>query len=80
MIQLRNTGLYSILLRFLCVILGSLLWRDRNSSEMWDELYVRQNTGNHAEQAVSPSLEAGGGGRPVGRSIRTRAKTSRLKS
>ena len=53
LIQLRNPGLYSIPLGFLCVFLGSLLWRDRKSSEMWDELYVRQNTGIHAEQAVA---------------------------
>ena len=53
LIELRNPGLYSIPLGFLCVIIGSLLWRDRKSEEMWDELYVRQNTGIHAEQAVA---------------------------
>jgi cation/acetate symporter len=53
LIQLRNPGLYSIPLGFLCVILGSLFWRDRKAEEMWDELYVRQNTGIHAEQAVA---------------------------
>ncbi len=53
LIQLRNPGLYSIPLGFLCVFLGSLLWRDKKSNEMWDELYVRQNTGIHAEQAVA---------------------------
>ena len=53
LIQLRNPGLYSIPLGFLCVFLGSLLWRDKKSDEMWDELYVRQNTGIHAEQAVA---------------------------
>ncbi len=53
LIELRNPGLYSIPLGFLCVILGSILWRDRKSDEMWDELYVRQNTGIHAEQAVA---------------------------
>ena len=26
-------------------ILGSLLYRDKRSEDMWDELYVRQNTG-----------------------------------
>jgi cation/acetate symporter len=35
------------------VILGSLLWRDRKATEMWEELYVRQNTGIHAEEAVA---------------------------
>ncbi|MCW5879696.1 MAG: cation acetate symporter [Anaerolineae bacterium] len=53
LIELRNPGLYSIPLGFLCVVIGSLLWRDRKSEEMWDELYVRQNTGIHAEQAVA---------------------------
>ena len=53
LIELRNPGLYSIPLGFLCVIIGSLLWRDRRSDEMWDELYVRQNTGIHAEQATA---------------------------
>jgi cation/acetate symporter len=53
LIQLRNPGLYSIPLGLLCVILGSLFWRDRRAHELWDELYVRQNTGIHAEQAVA---------------------------
>jgi len=53
LIALRNPGLYSIPLGFLCVILGSLLWRDRKAEEMWEELYVRQNTGISAEQAVA---------------------------
>jgi len=53
LIDLRNPGLYSIPLGFLCVLLGSLFWRDRKSQEMWEELYVRQNTGIHAEQAVA---------------------------
>jgi cation/acetate symporter len=52
LIELKNPGLYSIPLGFLCVILGSLLWRDKKADEMWEELYVRQNTGIHAEQAA----------------------------
>jgi cation/acetate symporter len=49
--QLKNPGLYSIPIGFLCVILGSLLWRrDRKAELMWEELCVRQNTGIHAEQ------------------------------
>ncbi len=52
LISLRNPGIYSIPLGFLCVILGSLLWRrDRHARDKWDELYVRQNTGIGAEQA-----------------------------
>ena len=43
--ELRNPGLVSIPLGFLAVFLGSLLWRDKRSEDMWDELYVRQNTG-----------------------------------
>lgn len=49
--ELKNPGLISIPLGFLMVILGSLLSRDKRSEEMWDELYVRQNTGIHAEGA-----------------------------
>ena len=43
--SLRNPGLYSIPLGFLAVIIGSLLYRDKRALDMWDELYVRQNTG-----------------------------------
>ena len=43
--ELRNPGLISIPLGFLAVVLGSLLYRDKRSEDMWDELYVRQNTG-----------------------------------
>ncbi len=51
LIELKNPGLYSIPIGFLCVLIGSLLWRDRRADEMWEELYVRQNTGIHAEEA-----------------------------
>lgn len=43
--DLKNPGLISIPLGFLAVILGSLLYRDKRAEDMWDELYVRQNTG-----------------------------------
>jgi cation/acetate symporter len=49
--ELRNPGLISIPLGFLAVILGSLLYRDRRAEDMWDELYVRQNTGILAAKA-----------------------------
>ena len=49
LITLKNPGLYSIPFGFLCVILGSLLWRDSRAAELWEELYVRQHTGIHAE-------------------------------
>jgi hypothetical protein len=51
--ELRNPGLISIPLGFLAVILGSLLYRDKRSDEMWDELYVRQNTGILAAKATA---------------------------
>ncbi|MGH8678414.1 MAG: sodium:solute symporter family transporter, partial [Burkholderiales bacterium] len=49
LMQLKNPGLYSSPLGFICVIVGSLFWRrrDKRADEMWDELYVRQNTGLH---------------------------------
>jgi cation/acetate symporter len=50
---LKNPGLLSIPLGFLCVIFGSLLFRDTRSEAMWDELYVRQHTGLHAEGALA---------------------------
>ncbi len=50
---LKNPGLISIPLGFLVVVLLSLFTRDRRSEEMWDELYVRQNTGIHAEGVVA---------------------------
>jgi len=49
--ELRNPGLVSIPLGFLAVILGSLFYRDKRAEDMWDELYVRQNTGILATKA-----------------------------
>lgn len=43
--ELRNPGLVSVPLGFLAVILGSLLYRDPRALALWDEVYVRQNTG-----------------------------------
>jgi cation/acetate symporter len=51
--ELRNPGLVSIPLGFLAVIIGSLLYRDRRAEDMWDELYVRQNTGILAAKAAA---------------------------
>jgi len=51
--MLKNPGLISIPVGFLVTILLSLFTRDRRAEEMWDELYVRQNTGIHAEGAVA---------------------------
>jgi cation/acetate symporter len=50
---LKNPGLISIPLGFLMVILGSLFTSDKRAEEMWDELYVRQNTGINAEAATA---------------------------
>jgi cation/acetate symporter len=47
--RLKNPGIISIPLGFLMVILFSLLTRDKRSEDLWDELYVRQNTGLHVE-------------------------------
>ena len=43
--DLRNPGIISIPLGFLAVFIGSLLYRDERAESMWDELYVRSNTG-----------------------------------
>ena len=47
--RLKNPGIISIPLGFLMVILFSLLTRDKRAEDLWEELYVRQNTGLHAE-------------------------------
>ena len=51
--ELKNPGLISVSLGFLAVILGSLLYRDKRVEDMWDELYVRQNTGILAAKATA---------------------------
>jgi cation/acetate symporter len=45
LIQLKNPGIISIPLGFLAVFVGSLLFRDKRALAMWNEIYVRQNTG-----------------------------------
>ena len=47
--RLKNPGIISIPLGFLMVILFSLLTRDKRAEDLWEELYVRQNTGLHVE-------------------------------
>ena len=47
--RLKNPGIISIPLGFLMVLLFSLLTRDRRSEGLWEELYVRQNTGLNLE-------------------------------
>lgn len=53
LITLRNPGIISIPLGFLCVFLGSLLYRDPRAIDMWEELHVRSQTGINAEGATA---------------------------
>ncbi len=46
---LDNPGIVSIPVGFVGAILGALLWRDRESEQMFDQLQVRANTGLGAE-------------------------------
>ncbi len=50
--ELKNPGIVSIPLGFLAVLLGSLLFRDKRSEELWPEVYARQNTGIGASKAT----------------------------
>ena len=47
--RLKNPGILSIPIGFLMVILFSLLTQDKRAEDLWEELYVRQNTGLHVE-------------------------------
>lgn len=49
--RLKNPGIISIPLGFLIVILFSLFTRDKRSEDLWEELYVRQNTGLNVANA-----------------------------
>ena len=49
---LKNPGIVSIPLGFIAAILGALLFPSKRSEEMFDELYVRQNTGIGMAKAV----------------------------
>jgi cation/acetate symporter len=49
---LKNPGIVSIPLGFLAAILGCLAFPSRRSEEMFDEVYVRQNTGIGMAKAV----------------------------
>ncbi len=50
---LRNPGLISIPIGFLCGVLGTLLSKDTSSQDRYDELSVRSLTGAGAEKATS---------------------------
>ncbi|MBU5636167.1 cation acetate symporter [Geomonas sp. Red69] len=49
---LKNPGIISIPLGFMAAILGALAFPSRRSEEMFDEVYVRQNTGLGMAKAV----------------------------
>ena len=51
-LKLKNPGLISIPLGFIAAILGTLMFPNRRSEEMFDEIYVRQNTGLGMAKAI----------------------------
>ena len=51
-LKLKNPGIISIPLGFLAAILASLAFPSRRSEEMFDEVYVRQNTGIGMAKAI----------------------------
>jgi cation/acetate symporter len=51
-LTLKNPGIISIPLGFLAAIFGALAFPNRRSEEMFDEVYVRQNTGLGMAKAI----------------------------
>ncbi|MEI6305799.1 MAG: cation acetate symporter [Deltaproteobacteria bacterium] len=51
-LKLKNPGIISIPLGFMAAILGALAFPSRRAEEMFDEVYVRQNTGLGIAKAV----------------------------
>jgi cation/acetate symporter len=51
-LKLKNPGIISIPLGFLAAIFGALAFPNRRSEEMFDEIYVRQNTGLGMAKAI----------------------------
>jgi cation/acetate symporter len=51
-LKLKNPGIISIPLGFAAAILGALAFPSRRSEEMFDEVYVRQNTGLGMAKAI----------------------------
>jgi cation/acetate symporter len=49
---LKNPGIVSIPLGFIAAILATLAFPSKKSEEMWDEIYVRQNTGLGMAKAI----------------------------
>jgi cation/acetate symporter len=51
-LTLKNPGIISIPMGFLAAIFGALAFPNRRSEEMFDEVYVRQNTGLGMAKAI----------------------------
>ncbi|NJD90604.1 MAG: cation acetate symporter, partial [Geobacter sp.] len=51
-LKLKNPGIISIPLGFAAAILAALAFPSRKAEEMWDEIYVRQNTGLGMAKAI----------------------------
>ena len=51
-LTLKNPGIISIPLGFMAAILGCLMFPNKRSEEMFDEVYVRQNTGLGMAKAI----------------------------
>lgn len=51
-LTLKNPGIISIPLGFLAAIFGALLFPNKRAEEMFDEVYVRQNTGLGMAKAI----------------------------
>ncbi|MDO9308961.1 MAG: cation acetate symporter, partial [Deltaproteobacteria bacterium] len=51
-LKLKNPGIISIPLGFMAAIFGTLLFPSKRSEEMFDEIYVRQNTGLGMAKAI----------------------------
>jgi cation/acetate symporter len=52
LLKLKNPGIISIPLGFLAAIIGCLAFPSRKAEEMFDEIYVRQNTGIGMAKAI----------------------------
>ncbi|MFZ4859338.1 MAG: cation acetate symporter [Desulfuromonadaceae bacterium] len=51
-LKLKNPGIFSIPLGFIAAILATLMFPNKRSEEMFDEVYVRQNTGLGMAKAI----------------------------
>jgi len=51
-LTLKNPGIFSIPMGFIAAILGALLFPSKRSEDMFDEIYVRQNTGIGMAKAI----------------------------